>query len=78
MNNDRTTYHVTGMTCEGCARAMAHALARLLPGQEADVSHADDVIVIVGAHDTGAVEQAIAEAGFEFRGAVENRSNSGD
>ena len=72
MNNE-ATYRVTGMTCGGCARSMTSAIARVAPGLQTTVSHADNTVAIQGEHDPAVVEKAVADAGFEFGGVMDPR-----
>ena len=70
MSGDQTEYRVRGMTCGGCERSMRGALARVAPGVEAEISHADDAVRVRGAHDPEDVRRAAEAAGFAFEGAV--------
>ncbi len=65
-----TTYRVTGMTCGGCARSLTGVIERAAPGLTVVVSHEERAATITGAHDPAVIEKAVADAGFEFGGAV--------
>lgn len=70
MSDSKTTYRVTGMTCGGCERSMRGALERVAPGLEVEVSHAQDTVVVSGAHDPADIRKAAEAAGFDYEGVV--------
>lgn len=62
------TYRVLGMTCQGCASAVAKAIQGVAPEAEVDVDLAGNAVSISGTHDETAVGGAVDDAGFEFAG----------
>lgn len=56
------TYLVSGMTCEGCVRAVTNAIERAIPGASVSVDLAAGKVTVDGD------ESAIAEADFSFGG----------
>lgn len=63
------SYKVAGMTCGGCVNSVKKAIERL--GLTADVTLEDGKVVVHGAHEPSAIEQAVEDAGFDFKGAVD-------
>jgi len=61
------SYKVAGMTCGGCVNSVKKAIERF--GLTADVTLADGRVVVHGAHEPSAIEQAVEDAGFDFKGA---------
>jgi copper chaperone len=63
------TYHVDGMTCQGCVRSLSNAIAQQVP--EATVSvDLEAAAVTVDPADDAAVQRAVEAAGFTYRGPV--------
>ena len=62
------TYLVTGMTCEGCVRAITNAIQRAVPGAGVNVDLDSGKVTVDGAADEPVIAQAVADAGFEFGG----------
>ena len=61
-----TTYHVTGMTCDHCVRAVTTELV-MVPGvRSVDVDLAEGAVTVTsdGPLDLGEVREAIDEAGY--------------
>jgi copper chaperone len=64
-----TAFIVDGMTCDGCARAVARAIQAAAPGVHVTVDRAARRIdVDDAAIDTEALRRALDEAGFSLRG----------
>lgn len=63
------TYRVTGMTCDGCVRAVTNAIRARAPAAKIDVDLKAGKVRVDGA-DTASVTAAIQEAGFGFGGRV--------
>jgi copper chaperone len=63
------TYRVTGMTCEGCVRAVTRAVTRAAPTAKVAVDLAAGRLTIDGEAAPEAVARAVEEAGFGFGGA---------
>ncbi len=63
-----TTYHVSGMTCDHCVRAVTDELMRLDGGSGAEVELANGSATITSASplDEHVVRAAVAEAGYEL------------
>ncbi len=62
------TYLVTGMTCEGCVRAVTNAIQRAVPGATVAVDLAAGRVTVDGADGEQAIAQAVDDAGFGFEG----------
>jgi copper chaperone CopZ len=57
--------HVTGMTCGHCVAAVSRAV-KAIPGVEnVSVDLASGQVVVAGSADKAAIQQAIAEEGYE-------------
>ena len=61
------SYKVEGMTCGGCVNSVKKAIERI-EGLTADVTLEDGRVVVHGEHDACAIEQAVEDAGFDFKG----------
>lgn len=61
-------YEVKGMSCQGCARAVAGAIASHAPNVETEVSVQDATVTVRGEHEPAVIETAVEEAGFTFGG----------
>ena len=70
MTTNETTYRVEGMTCGGCVRSVTAAIERAAPGVPFTVSLEQATVTVQGAHDARTVEQAVEDAGFDFKGAT--------
>lgn len=64
----QTTYKVRGMTCEGCARSVARAVAAELPTVKTQVNADKGTLTVQGEHDEAALARAVDNAGFTFGG----------
>jgi copper chaperone len=64
----KATYQVNGMTCDGCVRSLSAALAAALPAARIDVELQGGLVRVEGEHDEAAVQQAVADSGFEYVG----------
>lgn len=62
------TYKISGMSCEGCVRAVDNALQAALPGVERRIDLAAGTVWLAADADEGRVREAIEDAGFEFGG----------
>lgn len=62
------TYHVAGMTCEGCAKAVTTAIKALAPDAVVTVDLKAERVTIEGFDDATAIAKAVDDAGFEFGG----------
>ena len=62
------TYLVSGMTCDGCVRAVTNAIERAIPGASVAVDLAAGRVTIDGADGESAVAEAVDDAGFTFGG----------
>jgi copper chaperone CopZ len=62
-----TTYTVTGMTCDHCARAVTTEVSDVPGVSEVDVDLASGRVLVVsdGPIDDAAVRGAVEEAGYE-------------
>ena len=61
------TYLVSGMTCEGCVRAVTAAIERAVPGATVAVDLAAGRVTVDGGDDSR-IAQAVDDAGFDFGG----------
>lgn len=61
-------YRITGMTCEGCARAVANAIKARAPSATVSVDLAAGRVTVDGPLDAAAVAEAVKGAGFGFAG----------
>lgn len=59
------TIEVTGMTCEGCESNVEEALDALGGVTVSSADSETDTVSLEGSPDWDAVEQAVAEAGYE-------------
>jgi copper chaperone len=64
------TYRVSGMTCEGCARAVTRAIQRLAPAAQVRVDLAGGQVSVAEGPEEGLVAEAVKKAGFAFEGAA--------
>lgn len=63
-------FRVTGMTCDGCARAVTKAIKARSPASDVSVNLAAGTVTVSGAVDVKAMADAIEDAGFGFGGAA--------
>lgn len=62
-------YRIDGMTCDGCAKAVARALQRVASGREIRVDRAGNRIEIDGDPlDEAVLSAAVEAAGFVYAG----------
>ena len=76
---DRTmvrTYRVTGMTCDGCVRAVTRAVARAAPGAKVAVDLAAGVVAVAGVIAAPVVQHAVSKRGFASTAQPEERPSS--
>jgi len=60
------TLSVDGMTCQGCARAVANALARVVTGPvEVDLDRKE--VRVPDGSDMASVVRAVEDAGYDVR-----------
>ncbi len=64
------TYKVSGMTCDGCVKAVTSAITTALPNVEVQVDLESGKVTIIGAADKDVVAVAVNDAGFTFDGTV--------
>lgn len=64
------TYLVSGMTCDGCIRAVTNAIQRAIPGTAVDVDLAAGTVTVSDEAEGSVIGRAVADAGFEFGGAA--------
>ena len=57
-------FSVTGMTCQGCVKAVTRAVGNAIPGAQISVNLERGLVEIEGKADERAVVKAIADAGF--------------
>ncbi|CAA7626117.1 heavy-metal-associated domain-containing protein [Magnetospirillum sp. SS-4] len=62
-----TTYHVTGMTCGGCARSVEAAIKAIAADAKVEVDLGKAAVTVDGASEAE-VRTAVDEAGFGFQG----------
>jgi copper chaperone len=63
-----TAYAIDGMTCDGCARAVARAFAAVAPGVTVKIDRAAGRADVEGAPiDEAALRRALDDAGFSLR-----------
>lgn len=65
-----TTYRVDGMSCGGCANSVTNAIKAVAPEVEVAVDLEAKTVSVEGALAAATVEQAVTDAGFEFKGAA--------
>ena len=66
----RTTYTVTGMTCQHCVSSVTEELTELdgVTGVEVDLTTGAVVVTSAAELDPVAVKAAVAEAGYDLAG----------
>ena len=62
------TYRVSGMTCEGCARAVTNAIKAAAPAADVNVDLEGKTVTVEGFDDAAAIARAVDDAGFAFGG----------
>ena len=62
------TYRVSGMSCEGCARAVTRAINRRAPAASVSVDVAAGRVTVSGDAASAAIVDAVTEAGFTVEG----------
>ena len=62
------TYRVSGMSCEGCARAVTRAINRRAPAAFVSVDVAAGRVTVTGDAASAAIIDAVMEAGFTVEG----------
>lgn len=65
-------FHVEGMTCSHCERAISNAVARL--GGHAQVDLAAGTVVVDGVSDEAAARAVIEEEGYRVTGPANERT----
>ncbi|GAB6051978.1 heavy-metal-associated domain-containing protein [Magnetospira thiophila] len=63
-------YLVDGMTCGGCAASVERAIKELAPNSTVSVDLAAKEITVGGVDDDAVIQQAVENAGFEYKGQV--------
>lgn len=62
------TYHVAGMSCDGCVRAVTNAITSKQPDVRVAVSLDKGEVAVDGDHQEAAIIEAIEDAGFDYVG----------
>jgi len=62
------TYIVEGMSCGHCSQAVTNALKSIKDSAEITVDLDAKKVTISGIDDDAAIEEAIEDAGFDFKG----------
>lgn len=63
------SYHVTGMTCGGCANSVRSAIQTEAPGAKVEIDLGTATVSVEGATEAQ-VRKAVDDAGFTFLGAA--------
>lgn len=68
MTSSRTSYTVTGMTCDHCAGAVSEEVRRVAGVREVQVELGTGAVTVTGeaAADRAAIRAAVEEAGYEL------------
>jgi copper chaperone len=66
----RQAFRVTGMTCQGCARAVTSAVLARAPSVTVAVDLRSGLVVVDGAADQAVIAAAVEDAGFGFAGPI--------
>jgi copper chaperone len=61
-------YRVRGMTCEGCARAVAGAIKAKVPSADVAVDLGKGTVTVRNGVDAKTIAAAVEDAGFDFAG----------
>ena len=64
------TYRVTGMTCDGCARAVTNAIKARSPAARVSVDLRASEVHVDGEPAPDQIRAAVEDAGFEFGGKI--------
>lgn len=62
------TYHVAGMSCDGCVRAVTNAIAAKQSDLRVTVALDKGEVAVDGEHEEAAIIDAIEDAGFDYVG----------
>lgn len=62
------TYHVEGMTCQGCVNSVTRAIQRLVPTAEVSVELNGGRVKVSRTAPEATVRQAVEGAGFTYAG----------
>jgi copper chaperone len=62
------TYNVGGMTCGGCAKSVAAAIAKAAPQAAVSVDHSAGKVTVDDAVAADTVKTAVEAAGFDYLG----------
>jgi copper chaperone len=63
-----TAYHVSGMSCDGCVRAVTNAIQGVDPGATVEIDLASGKVVVDSHLDDSGIADAVNGAGFTFDG----------
>ena len=63
-------YKISGMTCDGCIKAVTGAIKAVLPTAEVVVDLDSGEVVVTGTADGDVIARAVNDAGFTFEGTV--------
>ena len=67
----KSSYRVTGMTCQGCVNAVTRAIQRRVPGAKVAVDLPRGIVAVEAAAAADeAIKAAVTDAGFAFAGAA--------
>jgi copper chaperone len=61
-------FRVKGMTCEGCARAVAGAIRAKVPSADVAIDLGKGTVTVQSGVDAKTIAAAIEGAGFDFAG----------
>ncbi len=65
-----TIHRVTGMSCDGCARAVSNAVKARVATATVEVDLDSGIVTVDGVDDSAVVKAAVERAGFEYGGTV--------
>ncbi|MBL8700553.1 MAG: heavy-metal-associated domain-containing protein [Alphaproteobacteria bacterium] len=63
-----TSYRVAGMTCDGCAKAVARAIEAASPGARVVVDRGAGKVEVDERVAESVLQKAVEDAGFEYAG----------
>jgi copper chaperone len=66
----RASYRVSGMSCEGCARAVTRAITRRAPLAVVSVDVSEGRVTVAGDVASATIIDAVSEAGYSVEGAA--------
>lgn len=69
-NEMATSYRVSGMTCQGCAKSVTNAIKAVAAEAEIEIDLDAKTVTVDGFDDQAAIGQAVKDAGYEFGGAI--------